>query len=142
AGGGAGPAAARPLRRQRGTGGRIIGPGTVLTGGPEPAVLEDAAVRVAGAHIAQVGPAGQLAAAHPDETLWPARGRVLLPGFVNTHAHLARHLARGLGLRGAAEWRRFERALSPEDVDWSSMAAREGGARHGVAPPCALPPTG
>ena len=114
----------------------IIGPCTVLTGGPEPAVLEDAAVRVAGAHIAQVGPAGQLAAAHPDETLWPARGRVLLPGFVNTHAHLARHLARGLGLRGAAEWRRFERALSPEDVYWSSMAALVEGVRHGVTTTC------
>ena len=32
----------------------IIGPCVVVTGGPEPAVLEDAGVRVIGAHIAQV----------------------------------------------------------------------------------------
>ena len=110
----------------------IIGPCTVLTGGDEPAVLEDAAVRVVGAHIAQVGPAGHLAAAYPDETLWPARGRVLMPGLVNTHVHLARHLARGLDLRTPAEWLRFDRALSAEDVYWSVMAGLVEGVRHGV----------
>jgi cytosine/adenosine deaminase-related metal-dependent hydrolase len=110
----------------------IIGPCTVLTGGDEPAVLDDAAVRIVGAHIAQVGPAGHLAAAYPDETLWPARGRVLLPGLVNTHVHLARHLARGLNLRTPAEWLRFDRALSAEDVYWSVMAGLVEGVRHGV----------
>ena len=114
----------------------IVGPCTVLTGGPEPAVLEDAAVRVVGAHIAQVGPAGHLAAAYPEETRWPVCGRVVLPGFVNTHAHLAHHLARGLELRAPAEWRRYERALSPEDVHWSALAALVEGVRHGVTTSC------
>ena len=114
----------------------IIGPCTVVTGGPEPAVLEDAGVRVIGSHIAQVGPAGSLAAAHPDDTLWPARGRVLMPGLVNTHAHLARSLARGLPLRTPAEWRRFDRAMSPEDVHWATAAALVEGVRHGVTTVC------
>jgi len=114
----------------------IIGPCVVVTGGPEPAVIEDAAVRVIGAHIAQVGPAGSLAAANPDDTLWPARGRVLLPGLVNTHAHLARHLARGLGLRSAADWRRYDAALSPEDVYWAVTAGLLEGVRHGVTTVC------
>ena len=70
----------------------IIGPCIVVTGGPRPAVLDGAGVRVIGSHIAQVGPAGSLAAAHPDDTLWPARGRVLMPGLVNAHDHL-RNLA-------------------------------------------------
>ena len=114
----------------------IIGPCVVVTGGPEPGVIEDAAVRVIGAHIAQVGPAGNLAAAFPDDTLWPARGRVLLPGLVNTHAHLARHLARGLGLRSGADWRRFDRGLSPDDVHWATVAALVEGVRHGVTTVC------
>ena len=114
----------------------IIGPCVVVTGGPEPAVLEDAGVRVIGAHIAQVGPAGSLAAAHPDDTLWPARGRVLMPGLVNTHAHLARSLARGLPLMSPAEWRCFDRALSPDDVHWATMAALVEGVRHGVTTVC------
>ena len=114
----------------------IIGPCQVMTGGPEPLVLEDGAVRVVGAHIAQIGPAGSLAAAYPEETVWPARGRVLLPGLVNTHAHLARHLARGLDLVDPGAWRRFDRALSAEDLHWSAMASLVEGVRHGVTTVC------
>jgi len=114
----------------------IVGPCTVVTGGPEPAVIEDAAVRVVGSHIAQVGPAGHLAAAYPRETLWPAGGRIVMPGLVNTHAHLARHLSRGLGLRTGAEWRRYEGALSPEDVSAATTAALIEGVRHGVTTVC------
>lgn len=114
----------------------IIGPCTLVSGGRDPVVIEDAAVHVAGAHIAHVGLAGNLAAAYPHETLWPARGRVLMPGLVNTHAHLARHLARGLGLRTPAEWRRYDRALAPEDVRWAVTAALIEGVRHGVTTVC------
>ncbi len=110
----------------------IVGPCIVVTGGPEPQVYENGAVRIVGAHIANLGTLGDLAAAYPDETLWPARGRVLMPGFVNTHAHLARHLARGLDLRSPAEWRRYDRALSAEDVNWAVKAALVEGVRHGV----------
>lgn len=114
----------------------IVGPCTIVTGGAQPQVFEGAAVRVCGAHIGQIGLLGDLAAAHPEETLWPARGRVLMPGFVNTHAHLARHLARGLDLRAADEWARYDRALSAEDVAWAVKAALVEGVRHGVTTVC------
>jgi cytosine/adenosine deaminase-related metal-dependent hydrolase len=114
----------------------IIGPCTVVTGGTRPDVIEDSAVRVVGAHIASLGPLPVLASAYPDETLWPARGRVLMPGFINTHVHLARHLGRGLALRAPAEWRRYDRTLSPEDVLWSAAAALAEGLRHGVTTVC------
>ena len=35
-----------------------------------------------------------------------------------------------------AEWRRYERALSPEDVFWSATAALIEGLRHGVTTVC------
>jgi cytosine/adenosine deaminase-related metal-dependent hydrolase len=114
----------------------IVGPCTIVTGGLEPHVIEEAAVRIEGAHIAQVGPPGHLARAFPDQTLWPGRGRVLMPGLVNTHVHLAHHLARGLGLRTPVEWRRYERALSAEDVSWAATAALVEGVRHGVTTVC------
>jgi len=110
----------------------IVGPCTVITGGREPKVYEDAGVRIVGSHIAQIAGAGDLAHAYPQETLWPARDRVVMPGFVNTHAHLARHLARGLGLRTPAEWRAYDRALSTEDVSRAVSAALVEGLRHGV----------
>lgn len=114
----------------------IVGPALIVTGGAEPRVIEHGGVRIVGAHVAQVGPAGVLAAAYPDEMLWPAAGRLVLPGFVNTHVHLGRHLARGLGLHEPAEWERYENALAPEDVYWSALAALVEGVRHGVTTVC------
>ena len=61
---------------------------------------------------------------------------MLLPGLVNTHAHLARHLARGLGLSTPADWRRYDAALSPDDVYWAVMAGLVEGIRHGVTSVC------
>jgi cytosine/adenosine deaminase-related metal-dependent hydrolase len=116
----------------------IIAPCTVVTGGPEPQVHDDVGVRIVGSHVAQIGSAGSLARTYRKETLWPGRGRVLMPGFVNTHAHLARHLARGLGLRSLGAWDRYERALSPEDVRWAVTAALVEGIRHGVTTVCDL----
>ncbi len=110
----------------------IIGPALVVTGGPEPRVIEDGGVRVAGAHIAQVGPIGTLAAAYRDETVWPAGGRLLLPGLVDAHAHLARHLARGLDLQCLADWDGYDKALAPEDVRWAALAALAESVRHGI----------
>ena len=110
----------------------IVGPCTVITGGAESKVYENAGVRIVGSHIAQIAGAGDLARAYPDETLWPARDRVVMPGLVNTHAHLARHLARGLGLRTPADWRAYDRALSTEDVAQGVSAALIEGLRHGV----------
>lgn len=110
----------------------IVGPCTVITGGAEPQVYENGAIRIVGSHIANIAAAGDLARAYPDETLWPARDRVVVPGFVNTHAHLARHLARGLGLRTPEEWRAYDRALSTEDVSRAVTAALVEGLRHGV----------
>lgn len=110
----------------------IVGPCTVVTGGDTPSVLEDAGVHIVGAHIAHVAHMSALAGAYASEPLWPAHGQVLLPGFVNTHAHVARHLARGLGCVDAGAWDAYERALSPEDIYWSSLAALVEGVRHGV----------
>jgi cytosine/adenosine deaminase-related metal-dependent hydrolase len=59
-----------------------------------------------------------------------------MPGLVNTHAHLARHLARGLGLTTPAQWARYDAALSPDDVYWAVQAALVEGVRHGVTTVC------
>ena len=110
----------------------IIGPCRVVRGGPVPTVLEHAGVRVAGSHIAQVGPLAPLLGAWPEETIWDGGGRVLMPGLVDAHAHLARHLARGLGLEREADWDCYDRALAPEDVLWGTMAALTEALRHGI----------
>ena len=115
----------------------LIGPCTVVTGGAKPDVLEDSAVRVMGAHIAALGPLPVLAAAYPEETLWPARGRVLVPGFVNTHVLPGappRPRPRPAHRRRVAALR--PRCSRPRTCCWSASAALVEGLRHGVTTVC------
>lgn len=58
--------------------------------------IEDGSVAIDGERIAAVGPAGELAKRFkPDRTL-DARGKAILPGFVNTHTHLIGGVNKGL----------------------------------------------
>jgi 5-methylthioadenosine/S-adenosylhomocysteine deaminase len=59
-------------------------------------VLEDGAVAIDGGRIVAVGPAAELAAAHPAARRLDAAGKVLLPGLVNGHTHVPMTLLRGL----------------------------------------------
>jgi 5-methylthioadenosine/S-adenosylhomocysteine deaminase len=85
-------------------------------------VIPDGALLVDGSKIVAVGPAADLEpAASPGTAIWPQRGRLLMPGLVNTHMHS------GL-LRGTAEqlpvweWLRvhidpMHRVLRPEEAE-------------------------
>ncbi|MER5862727.1 imidazolonepropionase [Kitasatospora sp. NPDC002040] len=59
--------------------------GSLVTNDPALGTLADAAVVVDGDRIAWVGPA---AAAPPTDTRFDAAGRAMIPGFVDSHAHL------------------------------------------------------
>jgi 5-methylthioadenosine/S-adenosylhomocysteine deaminase len=73
----------------------IVG-GTVLpmTPGSEP--IPNGAVAVADGRIASVGPCDQLLEKAPTCEVLEATDCLVLPGFVNTHSHLAMTLMRGL----------------------------------------------
>lgn len=58
-------------------------------------VREDAALLVVGDRIAAIDGTDALRAAHPDAEIHDGRGKVLLPGLVNCHAHLSATIARG-----------------------------------------------
>jgi len=75
----------------------ILHGAVVVTMDGELRVLRDGAVAVAGDRIAAVGPAADVLAAFPSaaRTL-DLGGRIVLPGFVNTHVHTSQQLARGI----------------------------------------------
>jgi 5-methylthioadenosine/S-adenosylhomocysteine deaminase len=73
----------------------ILG-GTVLTMEPDAEPIVDGAVAVAGGRIAAVGPAEDLLEHAPTGEVVNAAGCIVMPGMVNTHAHLAMSLLRGL----------------------------------------------
>src|SRR5206468_2658730 len=61
------------------------------------APVRDGAVLVEGERIAALGPAGELAAAHPAASRLDLPGCVLAPGFVNLHSHIEYAAYAGLG---------------------------------------------
>lgn len=59
-------------------------------------VLADGAVAFSDV-VLSVGPTAEVLAAHPGADVVDCSGRVVLPGFVNTHTHLFQTLLKGLG---------------------------------------------
>src|SRR2546423_8058864 len=58
-------------------------------------VHDDAALAVEGGKIAAIGPTDSILGAYPNAEIYDGRGKALLPGLVNCHAHLAATLERG-----------------------------------------------
>ncbi len=97
AGAGAGAAAllldAGGVRAQPLPGRRVVFTHTTVLNADE--VQEDVALAVEGDRIAAIGPTDQVLQAYPDADVHDGRGRALVPGLINCHAHLAATLARG-----------------------------------------------
>ena len=58
-------------------------------------VQEGVSLAVDGGRIAAIGPTDEVMARFPQAEIYEGRGKALLPGLINCHAHLAATLARG-----------------------------------------------
>ncbi|TVY84614.1 Uncharacterized protein LSUE1_G001518, partial [Lachnellula suecica] len=71
---------------------------TIITINPEREIILDGAILVTGSRIAAIGKTSILSNSHlpqSTETISLA-GRIIIPGLINTHSHLAQSLLRGL----------------------------------------------
>ena len=59
------------------------------------AVLHDVALAVHGGLIVAIGPTDDVLKNYPQAEVYDGRGKALLPGLINCHAHLGQTLARG-----------------------------------------------
>ena len=59
------------------------------------AVQDDVALAVAGDKIVAIGATDTILRAYPNADVYDGRGKALLPGLINCHAHMAAVLARG-----------------------------------------------
>jgi 5-methylthioadenosine/S-adenosylhomocysteine deaminase len=104
--------------------------GTVVTMDPAFRVLEQGAVAVRGARIVAVGPARELAARFTAGHTIDTRGRIVMPGLVNTHTHVPMTLLRGLADDQELMvwltkyiWPAEHEFVTPEFVTWGTRLA-------------------
>ncbi|MGH9056426.1 MAG: amidohydrolase family protein [Acidimicrobiales bacterium] len=71
--------------------------GLIVTIDPTRRILADGAIRVEDDRIADIGRRDEVLGAHPSEDVIDLRGMTVIPGLVNTHAHLTQCLLRGCG---------------------------------------------
>jgi aminodeoxyfutalosine deaminase len=86
--------------------------------------LEEAAVRVVDGRISQIGRIDELKPS-PDEAVWEGQDHVLMPGLINSHAHLEMHHLRGQ-LPPGASFPGWVQALRQKTAGFSESDWTEG----------------
>jgi len=109
----------------------LVGNGKVITRDSQQPYFPDGCVLIKDNIIAQVGCTSDLRRQFPDGAFIDARGRVIMPGMINTHMHFYSTFARGMALKDAPPqnfpeilerlWWRLDKVLSLEDIYYSAM---------------------
>ena len=109
----------------------LIGNGRVFTRDENNPYIENGAVLIDGKHIKEIGKTEDLKAKYPDADYKDAKGRLVMPGFINTHMHYYSTFARGMFLYNLPAtmfsdvlkglWWRLDRTLTLEDVYYSAI---------------------
>ena len=112
---------------------------TIVTCDGAHTIIEDGTILVSGDCIAAIGPSSQLAtSAKQARNHMDARGKIAMPGLINTHCHagdsLFRGLVEGLTLEPWLEklWIAESAVLTPETVYLGSMLGYLENLRNGV----------
>ncbi|MDR2303172.1 MAG: putative aminohydrolase SsnA [Treponema sp.] len=116
--------------------------GRLITRDPSMPFIEKGAVAIDGRLIADLGESAVLEPRYPDAERIDARGRIVMPGFINTHMHYYSTFARGMNLGGKSAttfgeilsglWWRLDKELSLEDVYYSAIGPMIDGIHSGV----------
>ena len=120
----------------------LIGNGKIVTRDDSCPFIENGAVLINGAAIREVGESACLREKYPDSEFLDAKGRLVMPGFINTHMHYYSTFARGINLGGrpattfgevlSGLWWRLDKQLTLEDVYYSCVGPMIDGIRCGV----------
>lgn len=112
----------------------IIGNGTVITFDEDFRVVPRGGVAIEEEKILAVEETGRLRDKYPEAVFKNVKGKVIMPGMINTHTHLYSTFARGLNLKTDVPpknfvkileklWWRLDRTLNEEDIYYSALYA-------------------
>ena len=109
----------------------IVGNGIVVTLGKDNRLIEGGAVLMEGGVIKAVGKEEEIRPLSPGAEYVDAGGKVIMPGFINTHHHLYSTFARGLAPHDPPPytfveilermWWPLDRVLEEEDLYYSAL---------------------
>ncbi|NOZ05127.1 MAG: putative aminohydrolase SsnA [Chloroflexi bacterium] len=120
----------------------LITNGTLITLEAPNRLIAGGALYIEGDHIADVGTTAELVARYPTAKRLDAGGKLVLPANVCAHTHFYGAFARGLALSGPPPanfleilqklWWRLDRALTWEDIRYSTLVCLVEAIRHGT----------
>lgn len=109
----------------------LVGNGKLITRDLQEPYLDDGCVAIEGNLIMEVGSTEALRDKYPGAQFMDARGRLIMPGMINTHMHLYSTFARGMALKEDAPvnfqqilerlWWRLDKVLTLEDIYFSAL---------------------
>jgi putative selenium metabolism protein SsnA len=114
---------------------------TIFTNDEHNTVLHDQAVVIEGTRIVAIGASADLQSQHPSAEQIDGAGRLLMPGFTNTHMHFYGMYARGMSLNATPHnfheilihlWWALDKVLDAESVYYSTLIPAISAVQHGV----------
>ncbi len=121
----------------------LIGNGRMITWTENTPYFENGCVAVDENRIVEVGSTEELRANYPNADFYDVKGRLIMPGLINTHTHIYSSFARGLSLPQAQPnrhfldilenmWWRVDKVLNLDDCRYSAYATGLESIRCGV----------
>lgn len=120
----------------------IIGNGRVITRDEKKAYIENGAVVIRDNTIIAVGEYSLLKEKYKEEEFIDAKGKVIMPGLINTHMHIYSAFARGMAGKGPTPknftdilenlWWRLDKGLTLEDTKYSAYTTYLDCIKNGV----------
>lgn len=121
----------------------IIGNGRLITRDNKQPYFENGAVVVEDNVIVEAGQFNAIKAKYPEAEFVDAKGKLIMPGMINTHHHIYSAFARGMALKNAKPmtnfdeileglWWRVDKVLNLEDVMYSAYTTYIDSIKNGV----------
>ncbi len=120
----------------------LIGNGKLITRDESRPLVEDGCLAVRGKKIINIGKTDELKNKYHEYRFIDAKGKLIMPGFINTHMHYYSTFARGIEndsppaknfpdiLKGL--WWRLDKVLTLEDVYYSALVQMIDQVKNGV----------
>lgn len=120
----------------------LVGNGRVITRNNQNPYLTKGCVAIEDNLILAVGNTEHLRKQYPNCNFIDAKGRIVMPGLINTHMHFYSTFARGMASRGTPPqnfleileklWWKLDKVLTLEDIYYSAMVPLIDGIKNGT----------